>query len=108
MPVALLQLGIGLLLFRQNDFVLLSLRKQGKMNKNNLLDRITIVPGLMGGKPTIRAMRFPVADILEMLSSGMTNEDILEEHPVLEIDDINAALMYAAQSINKSVIVHAA
>jgi uncharacterized protein (DUF433 family) len=78
------------------------------VNKENLLDRITIIPGLMGGKPTIRAMRFPLADILEMLSSGMTLENILDEHPVLEKDDINAAQMYAALSINKSVIIHAA
>jgi len=62
----------------------------------------------MGGKPTIRGMRFPVADILEMLSSGMTTEEILEDHPVLEKEDITAALRYAALSINKSVIVHAA
>jgi uncharacterized protein (DUF433 family) len=49
-----------------------------------LLKRITIVPGLMSGQPTIRNMRFPVGDILEMLVSGMTNEEILEQHPILE------------------------
>jgi uncharacterized protein (DUF433 family) len=62
----------------------------------------------MGGKPIIRGMRFPVADIVEMLSSGMTTEEILKEHPILEAEDIMAALVYAAQSINKSIIVHAA
>jgi uncharacterized protein (DUF433 family) len=78
------------------------------MEMDKLMERITIIPGLMSGKPTIRGMRFPVADILEMLSSGMSPDEILEEHPVLERDDISAALMYGALSINKSVIVHAA
>ena len=51
--------------------------------EQELLKRITIIPGLMGGKPTIRGMRFPVKDILELLSSGMNNAEILEEHPAL-------------------------
>jgi uncharacterized protein (DUF433 family) len=78
------------------------------VEKEKLFERITIIPGLMSGKPTIRGMRFPVSDILEMLSNGMTKEEILEEHPILEGEDILAALAYAALSINKSVIVHAA
>lgn len=65
------------------------------MTEQALLKRITIIPGLMGGKPTIRGLRFPVADILEMLSSGMSVQQILEEHPILELDDIYAALQYA-------------
>ena len=48
-----------------------------------LLKRITIVPGLMSGEPTIRSMRFPVGDIFEMLASGMSSEEILEQHPIL-------------------------
>ena len=75
---------------------------------NNLLSRITVVPGLMGGRPTIRAMRFPVADILEMLASGMTNEEILEQHPMLEKEDILAALLYASLKISNTRIIHAA
>ncbi len=63
---------------------------------NLLLERITLVPGLMGGKPTIRGMRFPVNDVLELLSSGLTETEILEQHPVLEKEDIKAALLYAA------------
>lgn len=108
MPVAFHQQGIGFVLFSRLGLVLLSLRKQDLVDREKLLERITIVPGLMSGKPTIRGMRFPVADILEMLSSGMTQDEILDEHPVLEKDDILAALVYAAVSINKSVIVHAA
>jgi len=67
--------------------------------ESKLLERITFIPGLMGGKPTIRGNRFTVIDILELLSSGMTNEQILEEHPVLEHEDITAALLFSAQQI---------
>jgi len=50
--------------------------------QTELLKRITIIPGLMGGKPTIRGMRFRVSDILDLLASGMTNEEILEDFPL--------------------------
>ncbi|WP_205514513.1 DUF433 domain-containing protein [Longitalea arenae] len=73
-----------------------------------LLDRITIQPGLMGGKPTIRGLRFPVSDILELLSSGLTEAEILEQHPVLEKQDIAAALLYASMKIKNTVVIHAA
>jgi uncharacterized protein (DUF433 family) len=73
-----------------------------------LLKRITIIPGLMSGKPTIRGMRFPVGDILEMLASNMTIEEILEQHPILEREDIQAALMYAAFRTKNTLIINAA
>jgi uncharacterized protein (DUF433 family) len=60
-----------------------------------LLERITLIPDLLGGKPTIRGMRFLVSDILELLSSGMTETEILEQHPILAKEDIQAALFYA-------------
>jgi uncharacterized protein (DUF433 family) len=75
--------------------------------ETELLKRITIIPGLMSGKPTIRGMRFPVKDILELLASGMSNAEIIE-HPALEEDDIKAALLYAALKIEHTKIVHAA
>jgi uncharacterized protein (DUF433 family) len=59
-----------------------------------LLQRITITPGLMGGKPTIRGLRFPVGDILELLASGLATKEILEQHPILEAEDIQAALLF--------------
>lgn len=46
-----------------------------------LFDRIIATDGLMGGIPTIRGLRFPVSDVLELLASGMSEEQILEEHP---------------------------
>ena len=76
--------------------------------ETNLLNRITIIPGLMSGKPTIRGMRFPVKDVLELLACGMSHEEIIEEHPALEADDIRAVLLYAAEKINNTIIVHAA
>lgn len=73
-----------------------------------LLNRITHIPGLCGGKPTIRGMRFPVKDVLELLASGMTYEQILSEHPALEEDDIRASLLYAAVKMGNTIIIHAA
>ena len=72
-----------------------------------LFERITLVPGLMGGKPTIRGMRFPISDVLELLSSGLTETEILEQHPLLEKEDIKAALLYAAFKLKNTVIIHA-
>ena len=73
-----------------------------------LLKRITIIPGLMGGKPTIRGMRFPAGDVLEMIASGMSIPEILEQHPILEEEDIQAALLYASMKLNNTVIINAA
>jgi uncharacterized protein (DUF433 family) len=59
-------------------------------------NRITLNAENCFGKPCIRGLRMPVASILSYLSSGMTVEDILEEWPELEREDINEALGYAA------------
>ena len=56
--------------------------------QTELLKRITIIPGLMGGKPTIRGMRFRVSDILELLANNVSKEEILEDFPDLEMEDI--------------------
>lgn len=73
-----------------------------------LLERITLIPGLLNGKPTIRGLRFAVSDILEMLSSGMSQGDILDQHPILQPDDIHAALYYASLKMKNTVVIHAA
>lgn len=62
-----------------------------------LLKRITINPDICHGKPTIRNKRYTVDLILDLLSSGMTEEDILEDYPALEREDILACLAYASQ-----------
>jgi uncharacterized protein (DUF433 family) len=63
-------------------------------------DRITTEPGKCGGRPCIRGMRIRVADILDLLGSGVRVEKILEDYPDLEHDDILAALRFAAQRID--------
>ena len=61
----------------------------------NLTDRITMDPEICHGKPTIRGLRYPVETILELLSSGMTNEEILADYEDLEAEDILAVLDFA-------------
>jgi uncharacterized protein (DUF433 family) len=61
----------------------------------SLNERITIDPAICHGKPTIRGLRYPVEMILELLSSGMTSEQILADYQDLEHEDILAALDYA-------------
>ena len=62
---------------------------------NDLLKRITINPKVAGGKPSIRNMRFTVAQLLELLASGMKEKEILEDYPFLEKEDIQACKLYA-------------
>jgi uncharacterized protein (DUF433 family) len=79
-----------------------------EQNKKGILERITINPVIFGGKPIIRGIRFRVIDVLEMMANGMTKEQILEEHPILEAEDIDACLFYAFFIINNTPMVHAA
>ncbi len=58
---------------------------------------ITIEPGKRGGKPCIRGMRITVADVLDYLASGMTEQEILADFPDLTRDDIHACLAFAAE-----------
>jgi uncharacterized protein (DUF433 family) len=62
-----------------------------------LASRITIDPAICHGKPTIRGLRYPVEMLLELLASGMTSEEILEDYEDLEAADLQAALLFAAQ-----------
>lgn len=61
-----------------------------------MLERITLEPGKRSGKPCVRGMRITVSDVLSYLASGMSFEDILEDFPYLEREDILACLSYAA------------
>jgi uncharacterized protein (DUF433 family) len=65
--------------------------------KKNLLQRITHNPEICHGKPCIRGLRYPVEFILELLSSGMTTEEILADYDDLESDDVSAVLLFAAR-----------
>lgn len=64
----------------------------------NLAERITIDPDICHGKPCIRGLRYPVETILELLSSGMTPEEILADYEDLEREDILAVLSFAVHS----------
>lgn len=64
----------------------------------NYEGRITIETGKRSGQPCIRGMRITVADILSYLAAGMSPEDLLEDFPYLEREDILAALAYAAEA----------
>jgi uncharacterized protein (DUF433 family) len=66
------------------------------MEKAQLL-RITIDPNICHGKPCIRGLRYPVEFILELLSSGMSTEEILSDYDDLERDDILAVLLFATR-----------
>lgn len=69
-----------------------------------LLKRITIETDKCGGKPCIRNLRIRVTDVLDMLASGMTHKEILEDYPYLEGDDITAVLTYAARQFDHPVL----
>lgn len=62
----------------------------------NYRDRITIEAGKRGGKPCVRNMRITVYDVLDWLASGMSPQEIIEDFPELEPEDIKACLAFAA------------
>jgi uncharacterized protein (DUF433 family) len=66
-----------------------------------IADRITIDDNICNGRPTIRGTRINVQTILDFLSAGDSSQDILNQYPTLEPDDINASLKFAADLINK-------
>ncbi|APB33936.1 hypothetical protein GlitD10_1612 [Gloeomargarita lithophora Alchichica-D10] len=72
---------------------------------SNLPERITVNPKQCGGRPCIRGMRIRVSDVLDLFAAGLNAEQILEELPDLEIDDIRASLMYAARKLNHPILV---
>ncbi len=68
------------------------------------LSRITIDDGQCGGRPCIRGMRIRVSDILELLGAGASFEEVLEDYPYLEREDILAAIEYAARQTDHPVL----
>ncbi len=71
---------------------------------NSLLERITVNLQQCGGRPCVRNMRIRVTDVLDLLANGLTQEQILNEMPDLEPDDIKACLLYASSKINHPVL----
>lgn len=70
------------------------------MLQADLLQRITVRPEQCGGRPCIRGMRIRAIDILELLAAGESKEQILENFPYVEADDIAACLLYAARRLD--------
>jgi uncharacterized protein (DUF433 family) len=71
----------------------------------NLLKRITFNKDILVGKPVIRGLRISVEMILELLAKGATRQEILEDYPELEPDDLQAALLYAYHLVAGETIV---
>ena len=67
-------------------------------------DRITVDPEQCGGRPCVRGMRIRVTDVLDMLASGATREEILSDFPDLEGEDIDACLRYASRTVDHPVV----
>jgi uncharacterized protein (DUF433 family) len=78
------------------------LQKRGL--KIDLMQRITINRDILVGKPTIRGLRISVDQIIKALAAGLTQEEILEDYPELEKDDIKAALLYASKVLESERI----
>jgi len=72
--------------------------------KQDLIKRITLNPEICFGKPTVRNMRYPVEMILDLLSAGMTSEELIEDYPSLEEDDIKACLLFASKLVKVNSI----
>lgn len=63
--------------------------------------RVTIEPDKMGGAPCIRGLRIPVATVVAMVAEGMSENEILDDYPDLEREDIREALRYAAEVLRE-------
>ncbi|MDX9750391.1 MAG: DUF433 domain-containing protein [Flavobacteriales bacterium] len=69
-----------------------------------IADRITIDPAQCGGRPCVRGMRIRVTDVLDLLASGLSKEQVLEELPDLEPEDIEAVLRFASQRLDHPIL----
>lgn len=68
------------------------------------MERITVEPNQCGGRPCIRGMRIRVIDVLDLYAANLTSEQILEELPDLEMEDLQAALQYASRRLDHPVL----
>jgi len=75
------------------------------MKENRLLERITLNPKVMAGKPVIRGTRLTVEYILNLLAHGATFEEILLEYDGLASEDLQACLLFAAHSLQSTVFM---
>jgi uncharacterized protein (DUF433 family) len=74
------------------------------MNTQNLLSRITVDPKIMVGKPTIRGMRITVEQILRALAGGIAVNELLQDYPDLEKEDVQAVFAYAVNLVDEEQV----
>lgn len=72
---------------------------------NQLAERITVDPEQCGGRPCVRGMRIRVSDVVDLFAAGLTAEEILEEMPDLEAEDLQACLRFASRYLDHPVLV---
>ena len=72
--------------------------------KPDRLERITIEEGKCGGRPCIRGLRIRVTDVLDLLGAGASYDEILDDYPDLEREDILASIEYAARQTDHPVV----
>jgi uncharacterized protein (DUF433 family) len=75
------------------------------MTDEQLLERITIYPGVMAGKPVVRGTRLTVEYILNLLAHGASMEDILNEYEGLTVEDVQACLLFATKSLEDTAFM---
>ena len=73
------------------------------MSYEELLDRVKIDPNICGGQPCVRGTRIYIAIILDSLAEGLSPEQIIEQYPQLTLDDVHAALAYAAELSRENI-----
>lgn len=69
------------------------------------MSRLTVNPDQMGGVPCVRGLRIPVATVVNMIADGMTPDDVVAELPPLELEDVAAALRFAADTVSDREIL---
>ena len=69
-----------------------------------IFERITIDPKVFGGRPCIRGMRFPVSKVVELIAADVSMQEILDDYPYLEKEDIRQALKYAAWALQEETV----
>jgi uncharacterized protein (DUF433 family) len=74
------------------------------LRMDELLQRITVEDGKCGGRPCIRGMRIRVIDVLDLLANGLTIDQVLQDLPDLEPDDIRACMTYASRRLDHPVL----
>ena len=74
------------------------------MNKQALLERITVSSDVMLGKPTVRGLRITVEQLLKAMAAGVTVPQLLEDYPELAPEDFQAVLLYAAELVEETTV----